>query len=936
MTKHSKDPDSFLSAMNFAYLSERLAQFSAYPQSIPSSWHSFFSKFTKDSQASDLPSAAFLKKRSSLKESSKQEIIDALQAFLLIRVYRVRGHLMADLDPLRLGKQESYADFELETYGFKSEDLEREIYINGELGFNSAKLKDIVAKLKEIYCGTIGIEFMHIQDSQQRLWIQQRFEKGKPSFLRDQKREILHYLLAAESLEKFLHVKFPGAKRFGLEGGEALIPALEALLGHVTQRGIQEVIMGMTHRGRINVLANILKQPLSDIFSQFKEEVVLSDNFSGSGDVKYHLGYSVDRIFGGKKLHLSLSPNASHLEATDPVILGKVRAKQEMRRDRQRLQVMGILLHGDAAFAGQGLVAETLELSGLKGFRTGGTLHIIINNQIGFTTSPPHSRSSPYSSDVGKIIQAPIIHVNGDDPEAVIWAFLMAEDFRHRFTQDVILDLVCYRRHGHNESDEPTFTQPLMYQAIAQKISVPTLYQAQLLKEGIINQETLDEITQNLHQHLQEEFVKAEKPEPIHPDWMKGAWMGIRLPYRTEEASFKSGVEEIVTGVCQEQLQEIGSKLLEVPIRFQLHPKIARQFEQKQKMLQAGKDIHWAMAETLAFGSLVVEGISIRFSGQDSGRGTFSQRHAILVNQTTEEKYIPLSHLALEKESFFEIVDSPLAEASVLGFEYGYSSATPHTLVIWEAQFGDFSNGAQVIIDQFVVSGEAKWSRLSGLVMLLPHGFEGQGPEHSSARLERFLQLCAEGNIQVANCSTPANYFHILRRQMKGSYRKPLILMTPKSLLRHPRAVSTLEEMAQGTMFTTVIPDPVFSVPVRRVVLCSGKVYYDLLEEKEKRGLQNIAIIRIEQFYPFPRKELLACLAPFKNAEIIWCQEEPLNMGAWIFMDQRMGSLLKELGATCPRWQGIGRPCAAAPATGLFSHHKMEQNKLMDEALKES
>jgi 2-oxoglutarate dehydrogenase E1 component len=730
-----------------------------------------------------------------------------------------------------------------------------------------------------------------------------------------------------------LHVKFPGAKRFGLEGGESLIPALEMLLAHVSQHGVQAVTIGMAHRGRLNMLANILHKPLYKIFAQFKDEVVSLDDRYGSGDVKYHLGYSADRLFAENNLHLSLVSNPSHLESVNPIVLGKVRAKQELYRDTQRQQFMGLLLHGDAAFAGQGLVAETLELSGLKGFRTGGTLHIIINNQIGFTTSPPHSRSSPYSSDIAKAIQAPIIHVNGDDPEAVVWATLIAEDFRRQFAQDVVVDMICYRRHGHNEGDEPSFTQPLMYQAVARKETTLSLYRRQLLASAVLTENDANAMVKDSGAILREGFEKAITPEELIPEGMQGIWSGIKLPLGVDEKSATADAL-IRTGVERKILQDIGHTILHVPDTFALHPKIAHQFELKKKILDSGENIDWATAEILAFGSLLKEGTPIRLSGQDSGRGTFSQRHAVLIDQTTEERYVPLSQLAGTAQTVFEIVDSPLAEASVLGFEYGYSTTSPNGLVLWEAQFGDFANGAQVIIDQFIASGEAKWLRLSGLVLLLPHGFEGQGPDHSSARLERFLQLCAEDNLCVINCSTPANYFHALRRQVRSDYRKPLILLTPKSLLRNPHAVSTIAEMCEGSAFRTIIADAQANPAVtQRVVFCNGKIYYDLLAEREKRGLNTVALIRIEQFYPFPYQEIKDCLAPFKHAEMIWCQEEPLNMGAWTFIDRRMEKLLKDIDGRLHHWRGIGRSPAAAPATGLLGRHIIEQTKLINEAL---
>ncbi|MEI8295019.1 MAG: 2-oxoglutarate dehydrogenase E1 component [Alphaproteobacteria bacterium] len=966
--RQSIDILSFLYAGNGTYLADMYRQFIEQPDSCPEEWRAAFIELGLDARTSDLPSPGFGTKRAVTQgATSSQSIIDSVRALMMIRAYRVRGHLIAQLDPLRQAEPPSHPDLELSTYGFGPQDMDREIYLDGYLGFTTASLRQIVEHLRQTYCHTVGVEFMHIQDPLQRSWIQDRFEQARSTFSNAQQKELLLHLLKAETFERFLQVKFPGAKRFGLEGAESLIPALEMLLAKLSQRGVKAVTIGTAHRGRLNILANILHKPLPKIFAQFKGVVASTGDRYGSGDVKYHMGYSSDRAFAEHiseshdfarttssfigahvcqdtrsedslafasrkimrnehSLHISMVSNPSHLESVNPVVLGKVRAKQALYGDTNRQQFMGLLLHGDAAFAGQGLVAETLAMSALRGFRTGGTLHIIINNQIGFTTSPPHSRASPYSSDVAKIIQAPIIHVNGDDLEAVVWATLVAEDFRYQFAQDIVVDMICYRRHGHNESDEPSFTQPLMYQAIAKQETVLSLYRRTLLEAAILTEDEMDAMAEEVSEHLHTEFAKAITPEELHP--LQGAWSTIKVTAPI--------FAPILTGVDRKTLQDIGHAVFQVTDGFALHPKIAHQFELKKKTLDSGENIDWATAEILAFGSLLSEKTPIRFSGQDVRRGTFSQRHAVLIDQKTEEQYIPLARLADAAQTVFEIVDSPLAEASVLGSEYGYSTTSPNGLVIWEAQFGDFANGAQVIIDQFIASGEAKWMRLSGLVLLLPHGFEGQGPEHSSARLERFLQLCAEDNICVVNCSTPANYFHALRRQVRNDYRKPLILLTPKSLLRNHQAVSNLDEMSEGSTFQAVITDAKAAadpVNVTRVVLCNGKLYYDLLLEREKRGAHTVALIRIEQFYPFPTQELKDCLAPFKQQEVIWCQEEPLNMGAWTFIDRRMEKLLKGIGGQSHQWRGVGRPPAAAPATGLLERHIAEQNKIIDEAL---
>lgn len=917
------DPASYLFSGNASYLTGLQEQLAQDPQSLPEGWETFLKEWSSES---DAPSQHFLDQRrqgiqvtKGVSGNNLQAIRDSLQCLMMIRAYRVRGHMAARLDPLELEKPQAHPDLQLATYGFSPSDLDREIFINGQLGFSSAKLRDILAKLLLTYCGAVGVEYMHIQDPQQRSWIQNRLEGPGKTFLPTEKKRILELLWSAEAFERFLHVKFPGAKRFSLEGGESMIPAFEFLCHHLAQKDYKEVIVGMAHRGRLNLLTNGLHKPFHEVFAYFKDAISLSDEYVGSGDVKYHLGYTSNRTFDGKSLHLSLTANPSHLEAVNPVVLGKVRAKQNRYADKNRNQVMGILFHGDAAFAGQGLVFETLGLSGLKGYRTGGIFHVIINNQIGFTTSPPHSRSSPYSSDVAKSIQAPIFHINGDDPEAVISAMLMAEDFRETFQQDVVIDMVCYRRHGHNEGDEPNFTQPLMYQAIAQKKSTPTVYAD---KNPDVNiQDFVDQYNNSLKAALD----KTDHLDPLKPDWLKGAWEGIRAQAKVHQ--------EVVTGLPVETLKKVGHTVLSWPKEFNLHAKIVRQFEQKRTLLDKGTGLDWAMGEALAFGTLIQEGCPVRLSGQDTGRGTFSQRHAVLTDQNSEERYLPLSTLGPQDQLNFEVVDSPLAEASVLGFEYGYTTSAPNALVLWEGQFGDFANGAQVIIDQFIASAETKWQRFSGLVMLLPHGYEGQGPEHSSARLERYLQMCAEDNIQVANCSTPANYFHILRRQLKRDFRKPLILMTPKSLLRHPQAVSTLDEMGPKTSFQPVIVDKPLSSKIRQVVLCSGKVYYDLFAQQTKDQIKDVLLVRLEQYYPFPEEALAKALKPYVDAQFVWCQEEPENMGAWTFLDRRLEKLLQQINAKNTRVRYAGRREAAATATGLLSRHIEEQNKLVHDAL---
>jgi 2-oxoglutarate dehydrogenase E1 component len=741
------------------------------------------------------------------------------------------------------------------------------------------------------------------------------------------KKEILRTLTQAETFERFLDRRYTGTKRFGIEGAETLMPALETILHRGSELGIREFVIGMPHRGRLNVLANFVGKPFAAVFSEFQGNSTNPEHVHGSGDVKYHLGTSGDREVGGQTIHLSLAANPSHLEAVDPVVLGKVRAKQLQRGDAERTQVAGILMHGDAAFAGQGLVAESLELSDLIGFCTGGTIHIIVNNQIGFTTAPSAARSSPYPSDVAKGVQAPIFHVNGDDPEAVVEVAHTAAEFRHEFKKDVVIDLFCYRRHGHNETDEPAFTQPLMYRTIARHPTTRQIYAKRLVEAGVLREGEADAMATRFIAELEAQFEAAKSYRPNRADWLEGAWAGL------EQASDDDRRGD--TGVPGETLRQIGRGLVTAPEGFRLNPKIARQLEAKRAAIEAGEGIDWATAEALAIGSLCAEGTHVRMSGQDSGRGTFSQRHAVLVDQETEERYVPINHVS-PRQAPFEIIDSPLSEAAVVGFEYGYSLADPSSLVLWEAQFGDFANGAQVIIDQFLSSGEAKWLRMSGLVMLLPHGYEGQGPEHSSARIERYLQLCAEDNIQVCNLTSAANYFHALRRQIRRNFRKPLVIFTPKSLLRAKEVMSRIDEMETGTSFHRVIGETeaiATDDQVRRVVLSTGKVYFDLAKARANSGDKRVALVRLEQLYPFPSNPLAKVLRRYRNAEIVWCQEEPQNMGAWNFVDRRIEQVLGGLDVAAKRPRFAGRAEAASPATGLFKRHVEEQAHLVDEAL---
>ena len=859
-------------------------------------------------------------------------VLDSIRALMLIRAYRVRGHLEADLDPLHLQVQKPHEELDPKTYGFTEADMDRPIFIDKVLGRETATVREILSILRETYCGPIGVEFMHIQDPDQKSWIQRRIE-GAPwlrAFDVAAKERILRQLTEAEGFEVFCQKKYVGTKRFGLEGGESTLPALHAIIETAAKAGVNEIAIGMPHRGRLNTLVNVVKKPFTAVFSEFGGESFKPDDVQGSGDVKYHLGTSTDQEIAGHSIHLSLQPNPSHLEAVDPVVVGKVRARQDTAGDTHaRRSVMGILMHGDAAFAGQGLVYETLAMSQLIGYRTGGTVHLIVNNQIGFTTVPAHAYSGLYCTDVAKSVQSPILHVNGDNPEAVVFCCQIATEFRQQFAVDVVVDMVCYRRHGHNEADEPAFTQPIMYRAIKDMKTTRTLYAERLAAEGSVPAEKSQAMWDDFNTQLEDAYAAAKAYKVNKADWLEGHWAGMKQADQEDERL------DDVTAVSVEALRTVGAALARVPAGFNVNPKIARQLEAKQAMIDTGEGIDWATGEALAFGSLLLEGHRVRLSGEDCQRGTFSQRHAVLIDQTDQNEYVPMNNIAPDQAKI-EIYNSLLSEVGVLGFEYGYTLADPNTLVLWEAQFGDFANGAQVIIDQFLASGETKWLRMSGLTLLLPHGHEGQGPEHSSARPERYLQLCAERNMTVCNLTTPANYFHALRRQLKRNFRKPLIIMTPKSLLRHKLAVSKLSDMADGSMFRTVIPEIDDIAPpdqVKRVVMCTGKVYYDLLAERRDKGIRDVAIVRLEQIYPFPVKTLPGVLAPYKNAEIVWCQEEPENMGAWLFVDRRLESVLGKLDIKGRRPSYVGRVEAASPATGLAKAHAVQQANLVREAL---
>jgi 2-oxoglutarate dehydrogenase E1 component len=947
---------SFLTKSNSAFLEQMYLKYINKDLDLPSGWKNYFDGLGDelDLVVNEIkgPSWAPIKKqinivekkpkkevhsngsvKNVISENNLQKNIDSIKAVELIRAYRLRGHLLAKLDPLGLKKTEYLEELHPEYYGFKKSDYKREIFLNGVTNKKYSNINEILTFLNNTYCGPIGYEYMHISNPEERVWLRKRIEEDENEikFTKNGKEAILNKLIQAEGFEKFLATKYVGTKRFGLDGAESLIPALEQIIKIGGQSQIKEVKIGMSHRGRLNVLANVLQKSYKRIFNEFAGEFSSSSN-EGAGDVKYHLGASSNREFDGNPVHVSLTDNPSHLEAVNPVVLGQTRAKQFFHKDTERNKVIPILIHGDAAFAGQGIVAECFAMSGLPGHNTGGTIHIIVNNQIGFTTSPRFARSSPYPSDVAKMVDAPILHVNGDDPEAVIYATRIATEFRLKFNRDVVVDLICYRRFGHNEGDEPSFTQPLMYKKIRSHPTTLKLYGQKLTQEQIFTEEGVNQKIKTFKDLLDDQFKTAKDYKP-KIEWFEGTWSR----YKPEKGKDKRGV----TGVDKEIIKSISDRINVIPSEINPHKTVAKVFDLRKKSIDTEKNIDWATAESLAFATLLKEGYPVRLVGQDSGRGTFSQRHSVLRNQSDNSRYIPLNHIS-EGQKKYEIVDSFLSELAVLGFEYGYSLVEPNTLTLWEAQFGDFANGAQIIIDQFISSGERKWSRASGIVMLLPHGYEGQGPEHSSARLERFLQLCSNDNMQVMNCTTPANYFHALRRQMKRDFRKPLIMMTPKSLLRNKYCVSDLEDFSKNNSFHRVLWDHAIdpktegfiklknSSKIRKVILCSGKVYFDLLEAREKLKIDDVILYRIEQLYPFPAKTLVKELKPYaKSATFHWCQEEPKNMGAWFSVRDYIEWTLDNIKANNNQISYIGRSPDASPATGYAKRHISQQQEII-------
>jgi 2-oxoglutarate dehydrogenase E1 component len=963
---------SFLSKSNSSYIEQMYEKFCNDPNQLPDSWKQYFDALGEekelinketngaswapkkiksnvdidlDSYEKFIPSNLSYSIEEKIKKEKpqsspielEQSTKDSVRAIMMIRAYRIRGHLQADLDPLGLIKKENCPELLPETYGFTENDLDKKIFLDEVLGLKYATLREILEILNRTYCSNIGIEFMHMTDPEEKSWIQQRIE-GKDKeiqFTERGRKAILNRLIEAEGFEKYLAKKYVGTKRFGLDGCESLIPAMEQIIKRGGALGCKEVKIGMPHRGRLNILTNVIQKPLKKIFKEFSGDPGIASG-GVSGDVKYHLGASANREFDNNLVHVSLTANPSHLEAVNPVVLGQVRAKQDYHDDAERNKVIPILLHGDAAFAGQGIVAECFAMSGLTGHNIGGTIHIIVNNQIGFTTQPEFSRSSPYPSEVAKMVQAPIFHVNGDDPEAVTYCAKVATEYRQKFKRDVVLDIFCYRKYGHNEGDEPSFTQPLMYKKIKEHPSTLQKFADRLISEKVLTKEEFEDEKNAYQKRLDEEFEASKSYISNEHDWFTGVWS----KFTTELGHDRRGD----TGIEIEKIKNLGKKLAHIPEGFNAHKTISRIYDARSKMFETGKDFDWAMAETLAFASLVDEGYGVRLVGQDSVRGTFSQRHAAINDQVTGERYYPLKHISNEQGQV-EIIDSLLSEMGVLGFEYGYSLTDPDTLVLWEAQFGDFANGAQVIFDQFISSGEKKWTRASGLVMLLPHGYEGQGPEHSSARLERYLQACAQENIQVVNCTTPANYFHVLRRQIHRTFRKPLVVFTPKSLLRHKRCISEIEDFTKQNSFHRVLSDRAeYSaynlIPlakddeIEKVILCSGKVYFDLVDERENLNANKVQIVRIEQLYPFPVKTLARHISRFKNAKkFVWCQEEPYNMGAWNHVEPYINRTLEYIKANSTKVIYTGRTPSASPATGFLKKHLAQQLEIVNKAI---
>ena len=943
--------DTFLNSANAPYVAELYSKFRNDPESVDTTWKDFFNNLNEDdySVLKDFGGPEWKERPSSIidknyitkviksnanynSEEFRVSTLDSIRALRLIRAFRINGHLIADLDPLGISEREYPQELDYKSYGFIESDLEKEIFIDGSLGLEKGKLKNIIKILKETYSASIGVEFLHIQQADQKQWVQERIEevRNKTNFTNEGKKAIYKRLVESELFEQFLDKKFLGTKRYGIEGGEAMIPGIEQIVKQACLSGIEDIIIGTAHRGRLTLLSSVLEMPYKKILSKFQGSLNDPNEVLGSGDVKYHLGVSADREFEKKKIHLSLTSNPSHLEAVNPVVAGKVRAKQTLAKDKTTDKVIGLLIHGDAAIAGQGVVAETFAMSQLRGFKTGGTIHFVINNQIGFTTMPQYGRSAPYCTEIAKMVQAPIFHVNGDDPEAVVHVCRLATEFRNKFKVDVVVDMFCYRRSGHNEADEPSFTQPLMYKAIKKQITTRKKYEKKLIENNTLSEEESRDIVDSFKNFLDKEFESTKNYKPNKVDWLEGTWTGLST------ATFDARRGK--TSVKEKTLINVAKKIHEIPADFNAHRRIKKIYGDRLTSVINGKGIDCATSESLALATLLDEGYGVRISGQDVGRGTFSHRHGVLYDQENENRFVPLRHFQ-NKQGYFEIIDSFLSEFGVLGFEYGYSQVDPKTLVIWEAQFGDFANGAQIMIDQFISSGERKWLRMSGLTMLLPHGHEGQGPEHTSGRLERFLQMCAEDNMQIVNCTSPANYFHVLRRQLHRNFRKPLIIFTPKSTLRHKSNVSNIEDYINGSTFHRILTDKLSVKEKRknkRLIICSGKIYFELADHIAKNKIKNLSIIRLEQIYPFPYENFRDELKHYTDAEIIWAQEEPKNMGAWGFVKGRLESVMQEAKVKQEKIFYVGRSPAASPAAGSLERHLSNQETIIKMATEDS
>ncbi len=943
--------DTFLNSANAPYVAELYSKYRNDPESVDTTWKDFFNNLNEDdySVLKDFGGPEWKERPSSIIDKSyitkviksnanynseefRISTLDSIRALRLIRAFRINGHLIADLDPLGISEREYPQELDYKSYGFIESDLEKEIFIDGSLGLEKGKLKNIIKILKETYSASIGVEFLHIQQADQKQWVQERIEevRNKTNFTNEGKKAIYKRLVESELFEQFLDKKFLGTKRYGIEGGEAMIPGIEQIVKQACLSGIEDIIIGTAHRGRLTLLSSVLEMPYKKILSKFQGSLNDPNEVLGSGDVKYHLGVSADREFEKKKIHLSLTSNPSHLEAVNPVVAGKVRAKQTLAKDKTTDKVIGLLIHGDAAIAGQGVVAETFAMSQLRGFKTGGTIHFVINNQIGFTTMPQYGRSAPYCTEIAKMVQAPIFHVNGDDPEAVVHVCRLATEFRNKFKVDVVVDMFCYRRSGHNEADEPSFTQPLMYKAIKKQITTRKKYEKKLIENNTLSEEESRDIVDSFKNFLDKEFESTKNYKPNKVDWLEGTWTGLST------ATFDARRGK--TSVKEKTLINVAKKIHEIPADFNVHRRIKKIYGDRLTSVINGKGIDWATSESLALATLLDEGYGVRISGQDVGRGTFSHRHGVLYDQENENRFVPLRHFQ-NKQGYFEIIDSFLSEFGVLGFEYGYSQVDPKTLVIWEAQFGDFANGAQIMIDQFISSGERKWLRMSGLTMLLPHGHEGQGPEHTSGRLERFLQMCAEDNMQIVNCTSPANYFHVLRRQLHRNFRKPLIIFTPKSTLRHKSNVSNIEDYINGSTFHRILTDKLSVKEKRknkRLIICSGKIYFELADHIAKNKIKNLSIIRLEQIYPFPYENFRDELKHYTDAEIIWAQEEPKNMGAWGFVKGRLESVMQEAKVKQEKIFYVGRSPAASPAAGSLERHLSNQETIIKMATEDS